>query len=398
MWPDKEKWESPEPRILLEKEIYKSSKKGINNNLLIYGDNLLGLKALERDYASKTKCIYIDPPYNTKSLFKHYDDNFEHSLWLNMMKERLMIMQKLLREDGSIWISIDDGECHYLKVMCDEIFGRKNFVSSIIWEKVHTRKNSSKYLSSSHDFILCYAKSIENWERNLMPRGESTSKYSNPDKDPRGPWKKDPIHARNYYSADYVIKKPNGIVLQRPRGRYWRYSEDNIKKMIKENRIIWGKNDSLPMMKRFLKDVQDGLVPTTLWKRLEVGDNSEAKNEVKKINSEDCFITPKPERLIARILQISTNADDLVLDCFAGSGTTGAVAHKMGRRWIMIELGKHCHTHIIPRLERVIDGTDKGGITQSANWDGGGGFRYCELAPSLLEKNRLVLCHPLILG
>jgi adenine-specific DNA-methyltransferase len=273
--------------------------------------------------------------------------------------------------------------------MCDEIFGRKNFVSSIIWEKVHTRKNSSKYLSSSHDFILCYTKSKEHWKRNLLPRGEANSQYSNPDNDFRGPWKKDPIHARNYYSADYVIKKPNGTVVKRPIGRYWCYSEESINKMIKENRILWGDNDSYPMMKRFLNEVQDGLVPITIWKRSDVGDNSEAKNEVKKFNSQDYFITPKPERLIAQILEISSNPGDLVLDSFAGSGTTGAVAHKMGRKWIMIEFNGPCHSHIIPRMEKVINGEDAGGVTEMCEWKGGGGFRYCEMAPSLLERNRL---------
>lgn len=355
---------------------YTSKNHGIENNLLIKDDNLQALKILINEYEGKIRCIYIDPPYNTKTCFQHYHDSKEHSLWLNMMKERLVILHRLLRDDSSIWISIDDNECHYLKVMCDEIFGRNNFISSIIWEKVHTRKNSSKYLSSSHDFILCYAKSIEKWKRNLLPREEGNLNYSNPDNDPRGPWKSDPIHARNYYSANYTIKKPNGIILERPIGRYWRYSEETIKTMIKENRILWGKDNSYPMIKRFLSQVQDGLVPKTIWKRDEVGDNSEAKQEIKQFNSKDFFSTPEPERLIHRILHIATKPGDVVLDCFAGSGTTGAVAHKMKRRWIMIEIGKHAETHIIPRLQRIIEGTDNGGITEKSNWKGGGGFLY----------------------
>ena len=385
-WPGKEIWEKPEPRLLLEKNSY-GTNKGSEENMLIYGDNLLGLKALEKDFTGKVKCIYIDPPYNTKSCFTHYDDNMEHSMWLNMMKDRLVIMHRLLSEDGSIWISIDDCECHYLKVMCDEIFGRTNFITTIIWEKMHTRKNSAKFFSSSHDHILCYSKNKNKWSRKLLKR-EDCSAYKNPDNDPRGNWKADPIHASKPYAANYTIKKPNGKVIERPNGRYWRYSEESIKRFIQEERIIWGKENSTPMAKRFLNEAQDGLVPTTIWFKEEVGHNSEAKSETKTINNKEIFQTPKPERLIQRILHIASNPGDLVLDSFSGSGTTGAVAHKMRRRWIMIEFNGPCHTHIIPRLQKVVDGTDKGGITEAVDWEGGGGFRYCELAPSLLEKNK----------
>lgn len=375
-WPTKSNSTIVEFRELLYLEEYQSDKPGINDNLLIHGDNLLGLTALEREYAGKIKCIYIDPPYNTKSCFTHYDDSMEHSMWLDMMRDRLILLHRLLKIDGTIWISIDDDECHYLKVLCDEIFGRKNFISSIVWEKVHTRKNSSKYLSSSHEYLLCYSKEKQLWKRNLLPRNDDEKNYSNPDSDPRGPWKKDPIHARNYYSADYVIRKPNGIIIKKPVGRHWRYSEESIQRFICENRIVWGSRDAYPMIKRFLSEVQEGLVPTTLWRRSDVGDNSESKKEVKQFNQNDHFSTPKPERLIRQILNIATNPGDIVLDCFAGSGTTGAVAHKMGRRWIMIEIGEHAKTHIIPRLKKVIDGEDSGGITQSVNWQGGGGFKF----------------------
>lgn len=380
IWPGKEEWESPEPRILIEKEHYAQDLRGHHDNLLIYGDNLPGLKALESTYRGKIKCIYIDPPYNTKSCFTHYDDSMEHSLWLNMMKERLVIIYHLLSDDGSIWISIDDNECHYLKVMCDEIFGRKNFVANVIWEKVHTRKNSAKYFSTSHDYILCYCKDKTKFSRNLINRC-NLSAYKNHDNDPRGSWKADPIHASKPYSANYTIIKPQGTIIKQPKGRYWCYSEDTIKRFIKENRIIWGNESAIPMVKRFLAETQDGLVPTTLWHKEEVGHNAEAKAEIKLLNNNDIFQTPKPERLLQRIIHIATNPGDLVLDCFAGSGTTGAVAHKMDRRWIMIELNSHCHTHIIPRLQKVIDGTDQGGISKEVEWKGGGGFRYCELAP-----------------
>ena len=207
--------------------------------------------------------------------------------------------------------------------------------------------------------------------------------YKNPDNDPNGPWKLDPIHGSKKYSADYTIKKSNEVVFSRPKGRYWRYSKETIDRFILESKIVWGKGKSLPLVKTYLKDVQNGLVPTTIWFKEEVGHNAEAKNEVKQFNSENVFQTPKPERLLQKILQLATNPGDIVLDSFAGSGTTGAVAHKIGRRWIMIELGEHCHTHIIPRLEKVIDGEDLGGITTQAKWKGGGGFHYFESSTNI---------------
>lgn len=392
MWPEKEKWESPEPHILQDQETYKSSKKGINDNLLIYGDNLLGLKALERDYTGKVKCIYIDPPYNTKSCFAHYDDSMEHSLWLDMMKERLIILHRLLRQDGTIWISIDDDECHYLKVLCDEIFGRKNFVANVIWEKKYSPQNDAKWLSDSHDHVLVYAKCIDlkHWGKdikkglNLLPRTETMdARYKNPDSDSRGYWQSDNLSVKRVTPKDiYPIRTLSGREVWPPAGRSWCVSKEKFKELIKDDRIWFGpKGDSSSRLKRFLSEVQDGTVAKTIWSRNEVGDNQEAKREVKEFNSNDVFATPKPERLIERILYLATDKGDLVLDCFAGSGTTGAVAHKMGRQWIMIELNSQCHTHIIPRLQKVIEGTDEGGITQSVNWNGSGGFRYCELVP-----------------
>lgn len=391
MWPDKDIWADPEPRILLEKSTYQGDFKGIHDNLLIYGDNLLGLKALEREYTGKVKCVYIDPPYNTKSVFQHYNDSFEHSLWLNMMKERLVLLSKLLRDDGSIWISIDADESHYLKVLCDEIFGRRNFIDEVIWQRAYAPINLKKTLSRSHDIVLVYAKNREHLVLNKLLRSEeANSRYTNRDNDLRGPWKSSDLSVGPPIKEKiYEITTPSGRNVMPPKGYCWRLTRERFNDYLQDNRIWFGdKGDGVPSIKRFLSEVKDGITPMTLWLREEVGDSQEAKREVKIFNDKDVFQTPKPERLLQRIIHLATNESDIVLDCFAGSGTTGAVAHKMRRRWIMVELNPHCHTHIIPRLQKVIDGEDEGGITKSMEWAGGGGFRYCELAPSLLEKNR----------
>ncbi len=348
-------------------------------NILIHGENLIALKLLESNYTGKIKCIYIDPPYNTKSCFKHYDDSMEHSLWLNMMKDRLLIMYRLLSEDGSVWISIDDGECHYLKVMCDEIFGRKNFVSNVIWEKKYAPQNDAKWMSDTHDHILAFAKNKSIWRPNLLPRTEEMdSRYKNPDEDLRGDWKPSDLSVKSYSaSCDYPITTPSGKKVLPPSGSCWRLSKDRFQEYLRENRIWFGKDgNNVPSLKRFLSEVQSGTVAKTIWTRTEVGDNQEAKREAKTFNEKDVFETPKPERLIERILYLATNPGDLVLDSFAGSGTTGAVAHKMGRRWIMVELGEHCHTHIIPRMKKVIEGKDPGGITSLVNWKSGGDYSF----------------------
>ena len=313
-WPTKDQWESPEARILVEKDVFQSEQKGQTENLLIHGDNLLGLKALERKYAEKVRCIYIDPPYNTKSCFAHYDDSFEHSLWLDMMKERLTILARLLRKDGTIWISIDDDECHYLKVLCDEIFGRKNFVANLIWEKKHTRSNDAKFFSDTHDHILCYAKNLDSLNLSLLPRTEEMmSNYKNVDNDPRGLWASGPCHVKTPSEKDiYPIITPNGRKVLPPSGTSWRFSRDKFLQLIKDNRIYFGiEGSNIPRYKRFLSEVQDGLVPKTLWTRDEVGDNQEAKKEVKEFNSYDVFSTPKPERLIQRILYLATDPGDI---------------------------------------------------------------------------------------
>ncbi|WP_375627290.1 site-specific DNA-methyltransferase [Bartonella sp. PS17NMGDW] len=395
-WIGKEKRPKLEPRILLE-DLEKSyhashqiSSQDIFDNKLIFGDNLLALKALEQEYMGKVKCIYIDPPYNTGNAFEHYEDGLEHSIWLSLMRDRLELLHHLLADDGSIWISIDDDEQAYLKVLMDEIFGRKNFINNIIWQKKYAPQNDAKWLSDNHDFVMVYAKDKTVWRPQLLPRSsDMDARYKNPDNDPRGPWKSGDLSVKRVTPKDiYEIITPSGRKVMPPNGRSWAINEKKFFELLNDNRIWFGPTGSnVPSLKRFLSEVKNGMVSMTIWPYTEVGHNQDAKREVKVFNSDSVFTTPKPERLMERIIQLATNPGDLVLDSFAGSGTTGAVAHKMGRKWIMVELGEHCHTHIIPRLKQVIDGTDQGGISKSVNWQGGGGFRYYRLAPSLLQKD-----------
>lgn len=398
-WIGKDERPHLEPRILLEDAGLSHhakvhvTEKDIFDNILIHGDNLLALKALEQEFTGKVKCIYLDPPYNTGSAFGHFDDGIDHSQWLSLMRERLASLQKLLRPDGSIWISIDDNECHYLKVLMDEVFGRANFVTSIVWQSIYTVKNSARFFSGMHEYVLVYARDAQQWERNLLPRtAELDETYTNPDNDLRGPWTTNAIQARNYYSqGSYEIRSPSGKIFQPPAGTYWRVSQETFNQLNNDGRVWWGSDGgNVPRIKKFLAEAKQGVVPATLWLHDQVGQYAEAKQEVRALSHEtdaDVFSTPKPERLIQRILDLATKPGDLVLDSFAGSGTTGAVAHKMRRRWIMVELGEHCETHIVPRLRKVIDGEDQGGITEAVEWKGGGGFRHYHLAPSLLEKD-----------
>lgn len=350
-------------------------------NLYIEGDNLDVLKLLQETYLGKVKMIYIDPPYNTGNDFVYNDDFAEdaedylansgqydaegnrlvqntesngrfHTDWLNMIYSRLHIARTLLADNGVIFISIDDNEQENLKKMCNEVFGEQNFVAQIVWEKVHTRKNSAINFSTSTEYILCYAKIRRNnsndatgFKRNLLPR-DNTDAYSNPDNDPKGPWKTDPITAHNYYSADYSITKPNGVVIKRPQDRYWAYSEETIKKMISENAIVWGEGSSMPLAKRYLCDVQDGLVPITLFSREFAGDTSQAKKVLDSLFTDvrGVFDYTKPTLLIKRLLQIGTNQDDIVLDFFSGSATTAHAVMQLNaedgghRKFIMVQL------------------------------------------------------------
>jgi len=399
-WIGKENRPKLEPRILLE-DLEKSyhaphliTNHDIFDNRLIFGDNLLALKALEQEFSGKVKCVFIDPPYNTGSAFTHYEDGLEHSIWLSLMRDRLEIIRRLLSEDGSLWITIDDNEAHYLKVLCDEVFGRRAFISSIVWENFYGRSNAAA-ISPCHNYILIYSPMGADWKhvRRLLPRDEkSASKYSNPDNDPRGPWRLGPIFAaeERHDGLMYTVITPSGREIRPPKGSHWRIIESDFWRLVDEGRISFGSGgNNVPAVKLFLKEVQAGMVPRSWWPHTEVGHTQEAKREIQALFRDIIpFDTPKPERLLRQAIEVSTKPGDLVLDFFAGSGTTGAVAHKMGRRWIMVELGEHCHTHIIPRLKKVIDGQDPGGITAAINWKGGGGFRYYRLAPSLLEKDK----------
>lgn len=358
-------------------------------NMFIQGDNLDALKALLPYYAGKVKCIYIDPPYNTQSAFEHYDDNLEHSTWLTMMYPRLELLRDLLAEKGSIWVSIDDNEGHYLKAIMDEVFGRRNFITTVIWRKNYAPKSSAKYLSEDHDYILIYAKSKESWRPNLLPRSEEQDKaYKNPDNDPRGLWRPNNLAARNPYSKGiYSITCPSGRFIEGPPpGSYWRVSEEKFEQLDADGRIWWGKaGNNVPAPKIFLSEVKPGRVPQTYWSYEDVGHTQEAKKESIILFGHDVFGTPKPERLIQRILTIASNESDLVLDSFLGSGTTVVVAHKMGRHYIGIEIGEHATTHCIPRLRKVVDG-EKGGISEAVSWQGGGGFRFYRLGESVFDE------------
>ncbi len=407
-WIGKDKRPRLEPRILLEEPDksyharHRVTDNDIFDNKLIFGDNLLALKALEQEYTGKVKCVFIDPPYNTGSAFEHYEDGLEHSIWLGLMRDRLKILRNLLSDDGSLWITIDDNEAHYLKVLCDEIFGRQNFVTNIVWQKKSSPSNDAKWISDNHDHILVFAKDKNTWRPIKLERTEAQNAiYKNSDEFDgidasgnfygRGPWFAGDMTVKTISeNALYDIVAPSGRVVNPAEGRAWVYTKEKFKELCADNRITFGKKgNNKPCIKRFLTEVKESkIVPKSVWLYEEVGENRNARQEVKKFNNIDPFSTPKPEKLLEKIIHIATNSNNLILDSFAGSGTTGAVAHKMGRRWIMVELGEHCHTHIIPRLQKVIDGEDQGGISKAVNWQGGGGFQYYKLAPSLLQQDR----------
>ncbi|MCC6151437.1 MAG: site-specific DNA-methyltransferase, partial [Planctomycetes bacterium] len=359
----------------------------IFDNRLIFGDNLLALKALEQEFTGKVKCIYIDPPYNTGSAFEHYDDGIEHSVWLSLIRDRLELLRQLLTANGSMWVSIDDNEGHYLKVLLDELFGRPNFVANVVWNHSVQAKGYSGKFSVHHNHVLVYRRSEAFVLKDLPREDEHNVNYSNPDDDPRGAWRSGDV--RNSLvrpNLMYDIKTPNGRTIKHP-PKGWRFSRETFEAELESGKIKFSEDESRIIRKIYLAD-QEGRVPETLWFPGDAGTTRDANTEVRDVVSGEFFDTPKPEKLIHRVLALATNPGDLVLDSFAGSGTTGAVAHKMGRRWIMVELGEHCHTHIIPRLKKVIDGADPGGVTEATDWKGGGGFRYFKLAPSLLEKDK----------
>ncbi|MCX6082801.1 MAG: site-specific DNA-methyltransferase [Chloroflexi bacterium] len=380
------------PYRLLEADAGLSHGAADTGNMLIQGDNLEALKALLPYYAGQVKCIYIDPPYNTQSAFEHYDDNLEHSTWLSMMYPRLELLRDLLSEDGSIWVSIDDNEGHYLKAVMDEVFGRQNFRTNVTWQRKYSVSNNYKGIATICDFILVYSKS-DSFKNNLLTRtDESKARYTNPDNDPRGPWKA--VDYLNQATPEkrpnlcYDIKNPNtGEVIKNTK-KAWKYEPETHRQHVDGNRIWWGRDgkNSVPALKLFLSDVPDGMTPHNWWPHEEVGHTDEAKKEmIHLFGALDVFDTPKPERLIKRIFNIATNPGDLVLDSFLGSGTTAAVAQKMGRRYIGIEMGAHAVTHCVPRLQKVIEG-EQGGISKDVNWLGGGGFRFYRLGETVFDE------------
>jgi len=374
-----------------------------SQNLLVRGDALAGLNSLcelpryAEEYVGRVRLAYLDPPFNTQQSFLQYDDALEHSVWLTMMRDRLLQVQKLLSPDGSVWVHCDDYEQAHLRVLLDEVFGRSNFVATVLWERQYGQSNIAA-VSVSHDYLIVYAVDRQRWQatRNRLPRTSTQDKaYRNPDNDPRGSWKAGSLDARNPYSRGrYPITTPSGRVIQGPPpGAYWRVSQAKLAELDAAGRIWWGRDgSSAPSIKRFLTDVE-GVVPKTWWSHEDAGHTDQAKKEVKRlVPGVEPFATPKPERLMQRIIHIASNPGDIVLDCFLGSGTTAAVAHKMGRRWVGLERSTETlDTFAIPRLTKIIAGEDHGGVTSEVSWAGGGGFRILDVGPSMFEDDEGVV-------
>lgn len=390
-----------EPRILIEDPAlaYGEVETGTlpngkpwPGNMLIHGDNLLALRALEENFTGAVKCIYIDPPYNTGAAFEHYDDNVEHSIWLSLMRERLEILYRLLSKNGSIWITLDDNEVYYCKILMDEIFGRNNFVGSIIWEKADSPKMDPRFFSTRHDTILVFAKEISQLIINRDIPSEIPEHYNKIDEYGRRYYLK-PMRVMGGNVSDtlfYPMVAPEGTevlpISAKGEKTCWRWSKRKVAE--EKERIEWvnGRN-GWSLYFRIYADQSKGIPVQTIWRHDEAGSNRTSKAEINSLFGTDTFDTPKPEKLILKVLNATTQIGDLVLDSFLGSGTTAAVAHKMGRRWIGVELGDHAYTHCAVRMRKVIDG-EQGGISKSQNWHGGGGFKFYELAPSLLNKDK----------
>lgn len=360
-------------------------KKILNPHVLILGDNQKVLKDIKDTYEHQVSLIYIDPPYNRGDDFKFYKDTKNHDEWLEEMHTTILELREFLSAEGSIWISIDDFEMAYLKVCCDEIFGRENFVSTIIWQRRNTRENR-KIFSNNHEYVLVYAKDINKFKkkRNLLPATQKLlDRYKNPDNDTRGPWQSVTLSVQAGHAVKsqfYTIVSPTGKKHKPPKGRCWIYNEERMQKEIKNNNIWFGSDgNGVPRLKKILDVSKLGVVPETLWNVEFAGSTKEAKQELLalEIYDEDVFDTPKPEQLIYRIMQIATNENDLVLDCFMGSGTTAAVAHKFGRNYIGIELNRKVYKYASERLKKVCNG-ESGGISSALEWNGGGEYLSCE--------------------
>lgn len=362
-----------------------------SKNILIKGDNKDVLPELLPMYGGKIKCIYIDPPYNNGDNYHYYNDNISHELWLREMKRTIMFLKQFLRRDGSLWISIDDKEMAYLKVECDRIFGRENFAGTIVWQHRKSRENRAVF-SCNHEYILVYACNVKAFKksRNLIPVDEEfiNSKYKNPDNDPRGPWQSITASAQAGHgvpSQYYTVVSPTGVEHQPPLGRCWVYNEERMKREIANGNIWFGiKGNNAPRIKKFLAGANIGLTPETLWVNGDIGTTDSAKKHLLTLfpNIKNVFDTPKPEGLIKQILEIATDTDDYVLDCFLGSGTTIAVAHKLHRNYIGIEIGEQMTDMVVKRLENVIQG-EQGGISNCVGWKGGGDFAYYDF-----DKNK----------
>ena len=382
------------PYRLLDPVSSHGSAQGAADNLLIQGDNLEALKALLPFYRGQVKCIFIDPPYNTKSAFEHYDDNLEHSQWLSMMLPRLQLLRELLSEDGSIWVTIDDNEGHYLKVLMDEVFGRGNFVANVVWRSSDNSNNDAKTFSVDHNHIFVYSRS-SGWLTNKLDAQEKRSHFKNPDDDPRGPWfDGNPLNSpKPRENLMYDLTAPNGNVIHHPPNG-WRWERETMQEKMGSGEIRFNPAMTAIRRRTYLQEME-GLPPSSLWTDLlRTGHNRQAKSEQKKLDiesSDGLFDTPKPEKLLAEMLSIATNPNDLILDSFLGSGTTAAVAHKMGRRWIGIEMGEHAATHCLPRLQKVLAG-EQGGISQTVGWQGGGGFAFVRLGAPIFDASGCI--HP----
>jgi adenine-specific DNA-methyltransferase len=376
-----------EPRILEERTDLSYGDKD-TENMIIHGDNLLALKALLPEYEGKVKCIYIDPPYNTGSAFEHYDDSVEHSTWLSLMSPRLDLLKTLLCESGVIFITVDDNESHYLKVLCDEIFSRECFVGSVIWRSTDNSNNDAKQFSVDHNYLLVYSKQ-PNWLTVKTSSLEKRGHFKNPDNDPRGAWfDGNPLNSpKPRPNLTYTIQAPNGNIINPP-ANGWRWSKETLDEKILSGEIRFTADNTGIRRRTYLADMK-GLPPSSLWAELEeTGHNRQAKYELKTLFPDlvvsELFATPKPESLIKKILETSTDEGDLVLDSFLGSGTTAAVAHKMGRQYIGIEMGEQAYTYVHDRLKKVVDGNDGLKLSEVLNWKGGEGFKFYELASSFV--------------
>lgn len=366
------------------------------DNMIIKGDNCAVCDCLMKEFSSKVKCIYIDPPYNNGEEYSHYSDVFSHEQWLDNMRAIISRLFRLLSDEGSLWISIDDNEVHYLKVLCDEIMGRSNFVTTIIWQQRTTRENRRAF-SNNHEYILVYAKDPIEFKkaRNLLGVDNAVlARYKNPDNDSRGPWQSVSLNVQAGHAVSsqfYSITAPGGKVFNPPNGRCWIYNQERMQREIAENNIWFGYDqNSTPRKKKFLCDAKLGLTPETLWLSSAVGTTNDAKKQLLALfPSMTVFDTPKPESLIRRIFEIASNEGDLVLDAFLGSGTTAAVAHKMNRAYIGIDISTESINYALSRLERVISG-EKSGISKDINWQGGGSFSYYEYYESRDAKQSIV--------